>query len=50
MVSGRTASEELVDVLDQRRLRVAPCVSDIDDERNPAVVSDSLKESETGVS
>lgn len=30
-------------VLDQRGLWVAPCVADVDNERNPAVVHDGLR-------
>ena len=32
------------DSLDQRRLGIAPRVPDVDDERNPAIVDDSLQE------
>lgn len=47
MVSGIHASERLRAVLDQRWLRVTPRVANVNDERNPAVVDDSL-ESEPG--
>ena len=37
------------DALDQRRLRVAPCVAYINDERNPAVVEHRLQCEFSGV-
>ena len=33
----------LEDILNQRRLRVTPCISNIDNERYPTIVKDSLQ-------
>ena len=38
-----SSAATLEDILNQRRLRVTPCISNIDNERYPTIVEDSLQ-------